>query len=189
MSGIRLAFWLASTAALVLSLFLAACSYDPVQPAPVYMMGSAKPMDPHSVLMSAPQAAAPSIESRPAMAAPIASVQRAAPQPSNRTKIAGNHSTRAVALHAYHAVPHRVALRKRPASKSAGAAAKALANTEANIIPLDERAPVAGPESVPSQTRASAWVSPEPTEPANNELRPQDPERPGAKRWSRLTIR
>jgi hypothetical protein len=157
------------TASVAVGVFLAACSHDPVTPAPVYM-GSAAVVDtrsaatpwPQPAAIPARQPAAGAAETRRATAAPAPLAGRTAQtEHASRPPItAGNHSTRA-----------QKKVRARLATRHAAAPRK-----QATIFPVPERtaAPSAGGKTIPLDGPAAsiAWppavppasaTSPEPT--------------------------
>ena len=130
------------TASVAIGVFLAACSHDPVTPAPVYM-GSAAVIDtrsaatpwPQPAAIPARQPAAGATETRRATAAPAPLAGRTAQteHASRRPIMAANHSTRAQKKVRARLATKHVAPRK-----------------QATIYPVPERAaaPSAGGETI-----------------------------------------
>jgi hypothetical protein len=163
------------TASVAVGVFLAACSHDPVTPAPVYM-GSAAVVDTRSAVTPWPQPAIPvrqpaagAAETRRATAAPTPLAGRKAQtEHASRRPTMSNHSTRAqrkvrAQLATRHAAPRKQAtiypVPERTAAPSAGG----------ETIPLDGPAasiawpPAGPPASATSPERTnSSWVSPPP---------------------------
>jgi hypothetical protein len=150
------------TASVAVGVFLAACSHDPVTPAPVYM-GSAAVVDtrsavtpwPQPAAIPARQPAAGAVETRRATAAPAPLAGRTAQteHASRRPIMAGNHSTRAQKK-----VPARFATRHAAAPRK-----------QATIYPVPERtaAPSAGGETIPLDGPAASIAWPPAVPPAS----------------------
>ena len=134
------------TASVAIGVFLAACSHDPVTPAPVYM-GAARVTDTRSAAPSWPQPAAGAAETRRATAAPAPLAGRTAQteHASRRPIMAGNHPTRA-----------QKKMRARLATRHAAAPRK-----QATIYPVPARTatPSAGGETIPldGPAASTAW--------------------------------
>jgi len=135
---------------------LAACSHDPIEPAPVYMMGADRAIDRYLPVTPGPRLAARQSGSRYAMTMPVPAAVGAA-RPERGSKHAVNAVNRSTHSHGKShagrlAISHAAAAR--PASATLASAADG--DASATVIPLDEPAP--------ERTPASAWVSPPPAE-------------------------
>ena len=149
------------TASVAVGVFLAACSHDPVTPAPVYM-GSAAVMNTRSAATPWPQPAAiparqptaGAAETRRATAAPapLAGGTAQTEHASRPPIMAGNHSTRAQKVRARLATRHAAAPRK-----------------QATIYPVPERtaAPSVGGKTIPLDGPAASIVWPPAVPPAS----------------------
>jgi len=132
---------------------LAACSHNPIEPAPVYMMGADRAIDRYLPVTLGPRSAARRSGSRYAMIKPAPGAVGTAP-PERGSRHGGNavnrsthgksHAGRLAISHA--AAAHRATAAATPVSAAEG-------DASATVIPLDEPAP----EQTP-------WVSPPPAE-------------------------
>jgi hypothetical protein len=145
---------------------LSACSHDPVEPAPVYMMGADRATDHHAPLLPRPGPTAGQTGRRYAMTPPAPPATRTV-QPergSQHIAIATNHSAQShkKARGGHPAMSHATAARR--AKSSATPTSATDEDASAMTIPLDDPAP----ERIP----ASSWVSPPPPERAPSEPAP-----------------
>jgi hypothetical protein len=174
--------WLGAAAMVAIGLFLAACSHDPIQPAPVLMMGGNR-----ATVASAPTVAAP----RPA-SAPEMRVATAPPSPTTKRQTPGQHASSRAAIVAKHPAQTHKATRARVATRHATAAVRTrtkgyvsamVAQSAAgqDVVPLDNprtstpaaAMPAAG--ASPSKPAPPSWVSPAPAEAPQSEFRPPVP--------------
>jgi hypothetical protein len=170
--------WLGA-ALVAIGAFLAACSHDPITPAPVVMMGGNGATDARAAAIPGPQPAAGAAEPRHAQAAPVPPVARAAQtqHPSRRSVATGNHPTRAQKKARARLATTHVAAPRRQAKTYPVAREATTPTTRAGAISLDD--PVgspAGPAALPpagttpSERTTSSWVLP-PAEPPHSEFR------------------
>jgi hypothetical protein len=169
------------TALVTMGVFLAACSHDPIQPAPIYLKGATGPAETRPVARPVTSAVGP----RQAIAQPASPAHPAPTEPTAKRPIAASHRPSRALKKAY-APPRPIA-----AAPSRRAYARAGSVTAASAavatIPLDEPvASMAGPAAIPPGTGAreptSSWVTPPPTgataplaEPPRAEFRPPSP--------------
>jgi hypothetical protein len=141
---------------------LAACSHDPIEPAPVYMMGADRAIVRYAPVTTGPRPAAGQAGSRYAMTMPApAAVGTARPERGSRHVV--NAVNRSAHSHGKShagrlAISHATAARR--ATASATPVSSADGDASATVIPLDEPAP----ERTPDSPR----VSPPPAESAPN---------------------
>jgi hypothetical protein len=155
----------------VSSVFLAACSHDPITPAPVVMMGGNRTTDARAAAIPGPQPAAGAAEPRHAQAAPVPPVARAAQSQhaSRRSVATGNHPTRAQKkARARLATTHVAAAPRRQAKTYPVAGGATTPTTRVGAISLDD--PVGSPSTTPSERTTSSRVLP-PAEPPHPEFR------------------
>ncbi len=140
-----------------LSWRLGVCSHDPIQPAPVYMMGADRAIDRYAPGTTGPRPAAGQAGSRYTMSPPSRPTTRSVqPERGSQHTVMANHPTLShKKAHAGHpAMSHATAARRATASMTPVSAADG--DASATVIPLDEPAP----ERIP----ASPLVSPPPVE-------------------------
>jgi len=136
---------------------LAACSHDPIEPAPVYMRGADRATDSYASATPGPRSAGNQAGRRYAVAPPIPPAARTA-QPERglkQTVIPATHHH----IHSHQKAPARhSAMSHGTASHRAKAFATPASATNrdasATMIPLDD--------PPPDRTPASSWVSPPP---------------------------
>jgi hypothetical protein len=160
------------SASVAIGVFLAACSHDPIQPAPVYLKGATTTTDTRAPIVAAPVPMGPA-GTRHAMAAPLPPVDRSAQSQhaSKQSVTAGNHPTRVQKRTRPRLATRHVA----PAPRKQATMYPAPARTDApgaggETIPLDGPAastawppavpPIVPPAATPPERTASPWVSP-----------------------------
>ena len=169
-----------------MAMLLGGCSHDPIQPAPVLMMGRNGTTNAAvAAVAPAPGSTATSWRIAGAVPAPIAQHSMASPHVSSRPAAARKQSSVAEKARG-HRIMHTPARHR--SAKIYSAAAPNLSSTEtirahAEGIPLDER-PAATPAAhtdtptaaaaTPGQTSAT-WVSPVPADAPKPAFRPPSP--------------
>jgi hypothetical protein len=150
------------TVSMAVGIFLAACSHDPVTPAPVYM-GSARVMDTRSAATPWPQPAAIPAR-RPAADAAETRRGTAAPAPLAGRKAQTEHAPRPPVMAGNHPTRAQKKARARLATRHAAEPRK-----QATIYPVPERtaAPSAGGETIPLDGPAASAPWPPAVPPAS----------------------
>ena len=157
---------LCAAAVVAIGGLLSACSHDPIEPAPVYMMGADRATDRYTPRLPGPGPATGQAGRRYAMTPPAPPATRTV-QPergSQHIVIAANHSTQShkKARAGHPAMSHATAAHR--AKSSATPASATDGDASAMMIPLDDPAP--------GRIPASSWVSPPPPERAPGEPAP-----------------
>ena len=168
-----------------IAMLLWGCSHDPIQPAPVLMMGR------NGTTNAAMAAVAPAPASTPASwriagtaPAPIAQHPMASPHVSSQPAAARKQSSVAEKARGHRITSHIPARHRSTKIYSAAAPNLSSAGTiraHAESIPLDERATPAAHTDTSAAAAASpgqpsaAWVSPAPADDSKPALRPPSP--------------
>jgi hypothetical protein len=173
--------WLGAAAVVTIGAFLAACSHDPIQPAPVLMMGGNRATDARTPAITASRpASAP--ETRVATAAPMPAAKHPTPDQhaSNRAAIVPKHPAHThQAARARLTTRHATAAKRRMKGYAGAGFARSAAGEE--MVPLDNPAastPVAttpAASASPSEPTPPSSASPAPAEAAQPQFRPPVP--------------
>jgi hypothetical protein len=174
--------WLGAAAIVAIGLFLVACSHDPIQPAPVLMMGGNRATIATAPAIGAPRpASAP--EMRVATAPPSLAGKLQAPRQrtSSRAAIVAKHPARTLkAARARLTTRHATVARTRTKEYAGvGRAARSAAGEE--VVPLDNptastpSAVTPAPSASPLEPTLPSWVSPAPADPGQSQFRPPVP--------------
>jgi hypothetical protein len=170
------------TALVTIGVFLAACSHDPIQPAPIYLMGAAGPTAARSPPVSALRPAVPAAQIRQAVAVPPPAVDHAPAirHRSNRQIAAQSHTTGA--RNGQRATSHVAAAPSRRANPYSGSGNATAATVGAEMIPLDPpTGATAGPAATPPASATAlepfgpSRATAPPAEPPHAEFRPPSP--------------
>ena len=171
-----------AAAVMAIAVFLAACSHDPIQPAPVLMMGGNRATDATAPAIAPPRpASAP--EMRVAAVPPSVAAKHLTPgeHASSRDAIVAKHPAHTQkAARARLTTRHAMAAKRRMKGYAgAGLAARSAAGEK--LVPLDNPAPASTPVTTTPAAGASpsepppSWVSPAPSEAAQSQFRPPVP--------------
>ena len=150
---VRPIWWRAIGSAVIsIGVFLAACSHDPVQPAPVQLMGAGSVPDAPVPTMGGPQPVVSSAGIRRIVAAPAPTPSAAPPRHDlKRASVAGDHPTSTRKNARGRLAIRHVAAPSRHAKPYSGTRQSTAQGTGAEAIPLDNPA---------GSTRAQPWAAP-----------------------------
>jgi hypothetical protein len=171
--------WLGAVAMVAIGLFLAACSHDPIQPAPVLMMGGNRATDATAPALAAPRpASAPEMRVVTAPPSLAGKLQAPGQRTSSRAAIVAKHPARThKAARARLTTRHATVARTRTKEYAdVGKAARSAAGEE--VVPLDNPTPAAvtpAPSASPLEPTPPSWVSPAPADPGQSQFRPPVP--------------
>jgi hypothetical protein len=143
------------SALIAIGVFLAACSHDPVQPAPVQLMGAGSVPDAHVMTIGGPQPVVGSASTRRIMALPVAAPSAAPPRHDfKRASTAGNLPASVRKNARGRLATRHVAAPSRHAKPASGTRQSTAQSARAEAIPLNDPA---------GSTRTTqSWVSPAP---------------------------